>query len=116
MALFRRIVEDYEARLSPPAGADEESADARGKAEHERFGDGEVEFGVRLRGLPVHDGAEVEIHLNGSKLASVPVNDGRAMLLLSLGGGDSIPAVRSEDRIEIIYRGRMLLSGRFAPD
>lgn len=116
MALFRRIVEDYEARLSPPADADEASANARGKAEHERFGDGEVEFGVRLRGLRIRDGAEVEIHLNGSKLASVPVDSGRAMLVLSLGGGDRIPAVKSDDRLEIIVRGRVLLAGRFAPD
>ncbi len=115
MALFRRIVEDFEARLSPPTDADEESANARGKAEHERFGDGEVEFGVRLRGLSIRDGAEVEIHLNGSKLASVPVDNGRAMVL-SLGGGDRIPAVKSDDRLEIIARGRVLLAGRFAPD
>jgi hypothetical protein len=43
LALFRRMVEDYEARLAPPS-AMAQPHHARGKAKQERFEDGEVQF------------------------------------------------------------------------
>ena len=115
MGLFRRIVEDYEARLAPPETSADRRA-ARGKAEHERFEDGEVQFEVTGRGLEIADGTEVEIRLNGGLVARAAVSRGRISLRLSSRASDAVPVVRAADRIEIAHRSAVLLLGRFAPD
>ncbi len=115
MALFRKIVEDYEARLAAPG---EQSAHERasGKAEHERFEDGEVQFEVRGRGLSLADGAQLDIRLNGEVVARTALTSGRTSLRLSTRTGDTIPAVRAGDRIDLVHRDTVLLTGRFEPD
>jgi hypothetical protein len=115
MVLFRRIVEDYEAHLAPS----EASADrrvARGKAEHERFEDGEVQFELTARGLEIADGAEEEIRLNGGLVARAAVSRSRISLRLSNRASDAVPVIHAGDRIEIAHRSAVLLLGSFAPD
>ena len=115
MARFRRILEDYEARLAPlntgpgrhPAG---------GKAEHERFEDGEVQFEVGGRGLEIADGGELEIRVNSELVARAVVRSGRISLRLSDRAGHAIPTVRAGDRIEVAHRSVVLLVGIFHPD
>jgi hypothetical protein len=115
MAFFRRIVEDYEARLATPeATADRHRA--TGKAEHERFEDGEVQFEVRGRGLELAEGTELEIRLNGEVVARADVRRGRTSLRLSNQQGHTIPNVRAGDRLEVAHRGLVLLAGSFHPD
>jgi hypothetical protein len=115
MARFRRIVEDYEARLAAP-GPTADHDPASGKGEHERFADGEIQFEVRGRGLHLADGTELEIRLNGEVVARTAVTRGRASLRLSTVAGDTIPTVRSGDRLELAHREVVLLAGRFDPD
>ncbi len=115
MRWFRRIVEDYEARLAPP-GPSAVRRPARGKAEHERFEDGEIQFEVRIRGLESANGAEVEIRLNGAIVSRTAVTRGVMSLRLSSHKGDTIPAVRTGDRLEVVHRGVVVLTGSFLPD
>jgi hypothetical protein len=115
MAFFRRIVEDYEARLASP-GATIDRSQASGKAEHERFEDGEVQFEVRGKGFELADGAELEIRLNGLVVARTAVRRGGTSLRLSNRKGHTIPAVRAGDRLEVAHLGEVLLLGRFDPD
>jgi hypothetical protein len=115
MALFRRIVEDYEARLAPPGPTAAPDA-ASGKAEHERFEDGEIQFEVRGRGLDLADGTELDIRLNGELVARTSVSRGRASLRLSTRTGDPVPRVRAGDRLDLAHRGIVLLVGSFDPD
>jgi hypothetical protein len=112
VALFRRIVEDSEARLAPPGAA----AGAGGKAEHQRFADGEVRFEVRGRGLELAEGAELEIRLNGAVVGRASVARGRFSLRLSRRRGDPIPEVRAGDGLEIRHRAVVVLEGSFRPD
>jgi hypothetical protein len=112
MAFFRRIVEDYEAVLAAPAPG----VDARGKAEHERFEDGEIQFEVRGRGLELADGAELDIRLNGEVVAQTAVRRGGTSLRLSNRSGHTIPEVRAGDRLELAHRGLVLLAGSFHSD
>jgi hypothetical protein len=114
MALFRRILEDYEARLSPVAGTG--IRQGSGNAEHERFEDGEVQFEVRGRELGVAEGAELEIRVNGVVVARAPVRRGRVSLRLSNRKGHTIPVVRAGDRLEVSHRSVVLLEGSFRPD
>jgi hypothetical protein len=115
MRLFRRIVEDYEARLAPP-GPTAIRHPASGKAEHERFEDGEIQFEVRTRRLELANGTEVEIRLNGEAVSRVAVARGAMSLRLSNHKGDTIPTVRTGDRLEIVHRGEVVLAGSFLPD
>jgi hypothetical protein len=115
MALFRRIVEDYEARLAAPGQSAARDA-ASGKAEHERFEDGEIQFEVRGRGLDLVDGAELDIRLNGEVVARTTVSRGGASLRLSTRTSDPIPKVRAGDRLELAHRGIVVLVGSFDPD
>lgn len=115
MALFRRIVEDYEARLSP-ADTSAQGHAASGKAEHERFEDGEVQFEIAARGLNIADGAELEIRVNGEPVGRGPVRRGRMSLRLSSQAGQTIPSIRSGDRLEVVHRSLVLLRGEFLPD
>ncbi len=115
MALFRRIVEDYEARLEAP-GPDAGHERASGKGEHERFEDGEIQFEVRGQRFDLADGAELDIRLNGEVVARTIVSRGRISLRLSNRTGDTIPAVQAGDRLELAHRGVVLLTGRFDPD
>lgn len=115
MAFFRRIVEDYEARLASP-GAMADRSQASGKAEHERFEDGEVQFEVRGRGFELADGTELESRLNGLVVARAAVRRGGTSLRLSNRKGDTIPTVRAGDRLEVAHLGEVLLLGCFQPD
>jgi hypothetical protein len=115
MASFRRIVEDFEAHLAPPDSAIVAKTGA-GKAEHERFEDGEVQFEVRGRDLAVAEGTELEVRLNGVVVARTVVSQGRISLRLSNQHGNLIPAVRAGDRLEVAHRSVVLLEGSFRPD
>lgn len=115
MAWFRRIVEDYEARLAPAGGA-VGSHSSRGKAEHERFEDGEVQLEISARGLDLADATELEVRVNGVAVARGVAKRGRMSVRLSNRAGHAIPPVRAGDRLEVVHRSVVLLSGEFLPD
>ena len=115
MAGFRRIVEDYEARLAPGA-AGVRGSGGGGKVEHERFDDGEVQFELRVHGLQIADGSQLEVRLNGAVVATTDVDTGRSSLRLSNRKGHEIPVVRAGDRLEVAHRSVVLLEGIFQPD
>jgi hypothetical protein len=113
--VFRRIVEDYEARLVALEPA-RTGPVAAAKAEHERFADGEVRFKIRLRQLALPDGAQVTVHLRDGKVGSATVGKGRAELVLASSTGAAVPSVREGDRIAVTHDGVALFAGVFVPD
>lgn len=114
--MFRRIVEDYEAQLTPTVDAGNAFAQARGKSEHERFADGEIEFDVRLRDIELPDGASLGIRVNGLGIASIPTQGGRATVRMNNTAAHALPPVVDGSRIEIMYDDRVVLTGTYVPD
>ena len=112
--MLRRIVEDYECRLvAVDAQLD---ATATGKAEHERYGNGEVELSVRVRGVPLADGVRLEVHMEIGDVGSIVLKNGRGELKIESRAGAIVPAVKAGDRILLTHDGKPLLAGVFAPD
>jgi hypothetical protein len=90
--------------------------DAAGKAEWERFGDGDERFKVRLRKLALADGASLDIHVMDAKVGSTSVRDGSALFVLQSSDGRSVPAVREGDRVVVALEGGALFGGVFVRD
>ena len=114
--MFRRIVEDFEARLSPTPDAGHAFEAAHGKSEHERFANGEIEFEVHIRDIRVPDGTSLDVRVNGFAVAAVVVENGRISLRLSRKAGHAIPAVNSGTDIEVWHGAQVVIRGTFAPD
>lgn len=109
---MKRIVEDYEAKLRPP----DDSGRGGGKAEWERYGNGEEELSVRFRKLDVPDGAMAEVRLAGRTLAVVQTSRGGGIVKLESSEGAQVPPVATADVVEVVHDGAVLLTGEFAPD
>jgi hypothetical protein len=115
MFKIRRIVEDYESRLT---SLDPERAGvgASAKAEHERFASGEERFKVRMRKLAVRDGTSLDVLLKDTRVGTTIVENGAALFVLESSDGRTVPKVRAGDSIVIAHAGVPLLSGVFARD
>ncbi len=115
MALFRRIIEDYEARLKP-ATPSSYTQRAQGKVERELFGNEEEELSLRFRHLDLPDGTVVEAALGERIIGSITINGGRGKLLLRKKDGCVVPVVGVGDVVEVRYLGAPLLVGKFRAD
>jgi hypothetical protein len=113
---LRRIVEDYEARLTPAADAGSAFARAAGKCEHERFEDGDLDFELSVRGIDLPDGITLHIDVDGSPAAFALVERGVCRLKRRRTRGESIPDVRDGTTIEIRLDSRVVLRGVFTAD
>ena len=108
----RRIIDDYEAKLRPPAGR----GDGRGKVEWERDGDGSEEFCARFKKLVLPDGARVEIRLDGSMLGVAIIDSGAGRLEFAHEKGDTVPKVTDGQLAEVVHGSVVILAGVFRPD
>lgn len=115
MALFRRIIEDYEARLEP-ATVSTYTQRVQGKVERELFGNGDEELNLRFRHLDLPDGAVVEVVLGTRMLGSISITGGRGKLVLRKKDGCDVPTVVVGEVVEVRYLGEPLLRGRFRED
>lgn len=107
-----RIVEDYEARLSPPRGRGR----ARGRCEWERHGDGSEALCARFRKLDLPEGTTVSVCLDGVVLGDVVLTEGAGRLAFESCRGDTVPKASRGQVCEILYRGAVVLRGVFEPD
>lgn len=102
----KRIVEDYEARLSSLQGRK-----ARGKAEWERYGNGETKFDLAVKGLEVPEGISVEVLSDGVDVGTFQIKRGRGQLVIDN------PPFRPEPGTTItIVSGAILMSGDWEVD
>ena len=109
---MRRIVEDYEAKLRPPAGR----RSGKGKVEWERYGDGSEEFHARFRKLDLPDGASVEVRLDGVVVGYANISDGAGRLRFESTRSDEVPKAVEGQLAEVVRDGDVLLEGVFEPD
>lgn len=115
MALFRRIIEDYEAKLEP-ATVSTYTKRAQGKVEREQFGNGDEELSLRFRHLDLPDGTVVEAVVGKRIIGSVSITGGRGKLLLRKKDGCDVPAVGVGEVVEVRYLGQPILRGSFRAD
>ena len=105
---IRAVLEELEAHLSPATGT------GTGKAERKRYGDGSERLKVTARDLPVPDGLEVQILIDGSVQAQATVTRGRARIVMESPA--SVPSVTRGQEIEVRIGPRRLLTGVFMPE
>lgn len=115
MPLFRRIIEDYEAKLEP-ATLNGCTQRTQGKVERELFGNEEEELSLRFRHLDLPDGTVVEAVVGARVIGSITVTGGRGKLLLRKKDGCDVPVVGVGDVVEVRYLGAPLLVGTFRED
>ena len=109
----RVVLEDYEARLKPPLGS---SVEGLGKAERERYKDGEEEFELKLHQLGLPNGSTVEVFLRDASIGSANVTDGRGVFRITSKTGSRVPEVSAGDVIEVHLQGAVILRGTFHRD
>lgn len=110
---FRRVDEEFEARLSPPPGR---GADGRGKIERKRFGDGVEELEVKVRKLDVPDGATLEMVVEGRVLLEMEARGGRSRVEFDTESDGEVPRVAAGESVRIHHDGQVLLEGTFQED
>jgi hypothetical protein len=103
---LRSVVSELEAHLS---GAD----DLHGKAEWKTYADGSRQCRVRASKLPLPDGAEVEILLEGVKIARVAVDGGRVSFRRETERGEDVPAAAAGQTLRVVHVGSVVLEGTF---
>lgn len=108
---IRRVVEEFEAELSAVA-----TGRRLGKAERKTFGDSSTELELKCRGLDLADGARLEVTVDGSVVAEVAVERGRARLELASAEGHSVPPVAAGQTVELRAGGQTIARGTFEPD
>lgn len=109
MAFFRRIDEEFEARLRPPARSP--SASASGKTERKRYGDGEERLKVRARDLDLEDGIVI-----GDEVEIEVVAENGRIKFDETSSDRPIPEVGTGDRIELVADDIVHLTGEYEPD
>ena len=120
------IFEDYESRLKVSAEAPQSFIDRRsnGLAEWERRRaitgkPGEPEefiLEIDLWRMPVADGSTISIFINSKEIGVVKLANETGRLVFSSLKGETVPPVKSGDRIEAKYQGQSVLSGVFVED
>jgi len=114
-AKFKRIVEDFEAKLTP-TNSDDYSRSGRGEVERELFADGSAELKVQFSRTNLPEGATVSLLINGTKSGDFQVSKGRVYEKVNTQSGQTVPSVKSGDTAEIEYNGTVILSGSFYLD
>lgn len=112
--MFRTIVEDYEAKLLP-ADARHSGADARGKAEWERYGSGEEECLVRIRNVDLPDDTILDVRINQSAIGRIVLKNKKGLLRIE-SKHETVPRIVEKDIITISMNGIIILTGTFIPD
>jgi hypothetical protein len=106
----RVVEEEYEAVLSDASGREQ------GKVEWKRYRGGERSLKVRVRGLEVPDGAEVEARIGGRSVARLAVSGGRARAKWRSGEGAEVPDAAHGEDVEVRGPAGPLLRGALRPD
>lgn len=112
MGMLRRIVEEYEARLSPP---EDRLSAPKGKSERKRYGDRQERLKVTARNLDLPDGVIAQIVVNDQVQGERPVTGGRIRLDVT-SPSHPVPRVSTGDVIQVKAAGEVHLAGTYRPD
>lgn len=108
-------MEDYEARLLP-VDIMHAGNNARGKAERERFRNGEEEFDVRVRGIDLPDGSALDIYVEKQCVGQIIVTNRHGRLRIESRNGVTVPTVAAGNSIRVMIDGAVILEGLFVED
>ncbi len=112
--MIRTIVEDYEAKLLP-VGASGTGSGARGKAEWERYGNGEVELKIRIHNVNFPDETLLDVQLRSFIIGRIVLKSRRGVLRIQ-SRSETVPHAKESDSITIVLNGTVILQGIFVPD
>lgn len=112
---IRRIVLDFEARLTP-LGPATQWPKARGKAEWERFGDGGEELDVDVYRMQLPDATVLDVYIERQLVGQITLRNGYGTLKLESRFHHAVPAATDGDVMLITHDGEPLLTGTFIPD
>jgi hypothetical protein len=107
------VVSELEAHLT---GGDGGALGPRGKAEWKTYADGTRQCRVRASRLPLPDGAEVEIAIDGARIARVAVGGGRASFRSESARGEDVPPAAAGQTLRVTHVGSVVAEGRFVPE
>jgi hypothetical protein len=108
---IRKVLQEYETMLEPvPAGP---YPKARGKAEWKVYGDGTRQCKVKVSRLNLPDGCELELVVQNRRIARVQVQNGMARYRRETERGEAVPFVESNQVLQVIYAGNVILEGKF---
>jgi hypothetical protein len=108
---LRRVRLEYEATLEPVP--DSPCPAARGKAEWKVYEDDTRKSKVRVSGLDLPDGTLLQVIVETRLLAVLTVERGRARYRQDTERGEGVPAVESDQVLQVIHAGQVILAGRF---
>ncbi len=108
VAIGRKIA-DLEARLSPVNGGT-----GRGEIEFSSWRDGSKQLEIELRG--VTGAATADVYINGERVKTVTLDNGRIDDFLDTRKGDAVPDLSVGASVEVHQNGGPVLGGVMAPD
>ncbi len=113
--MFRRIIEDFEAKLVP-GDVSRAGQKTQGKAEWERYGNDEEELSIRVRHLDLPDHTSLDVLLHGGLIGTLVLSGGYGELRMKSQDGTGVPRVAEGNRIEVSHSGSAVMAGVFVPD
>ncbi len=108
---IRKVVEEQEAKLRHPL-----TRDRRGKVERKEYADGEHRMCLQVNRLPVPEGADVLLAIEGQVVATIPTQNGRCRLDLRSTDPAEVPQALCGQQAQIYHEGQLLLEGVFYRD
>ncbi len=112
--MLRTIIEDYEAKLLP-VGASGTGSGARGKAEWEKYGNGEEELKISIRNVNFPDETLFDVQLRNFTVGRIVLKRGHGALRIQ-SKNETVPHVKEGDSITVAMNGTVILLGTFVPD
>lgn len=103
-----RKVADLEARLTPVNGYT-----GRGEIEFSAWRNGSKQLEIELRGVA---GRSADVYINGERVKTVSLNNGRVDAFFDTRKGDALPELREGSNVEVRQNGDAILDGVLLPD
>ena len=88
----------------------------KGKAEWEKFANGDEEFEVRVRNVDLPDGTTLDVLLSGGLIGRIELDGNYGELILESRKGVGVPRVHEGYKIAVTHLGTPLLEGAFVVD
>ncbi len=106
-AINKKVL-DLEAKLSPVVGGS-----GRGEIEFTAWRDGAKQLDIELRGM---SGSSAEVFIDGERITTVLLENGRADVFLDTCKGNAVPSFTQGAQVEIRQHNDLILGGVLLPD
>ena len=113
---FRRKLEEFEADLYKEPKPFFLFRREPGELERKKYDDGEEILQIKTRPPGVAAGGEVDVYIDGNKIASVAVQGRFVRAELNSTRGDTVARVAAGSRVAVKYLGRTIMTGKFRRD